>query len=102
MDSVGYPDFDACISGRLLVQAQALLMLRPARWTACPEKPEAASWLEVIKPAFEANVGQADPQVRFLSRGRGAQLFLTRQRSSAEVRNISQRDTASAAAGGQR
>ena len=30
-----------------------------------------------IQPAFEANVGQADPQVRFLSRGRGAQLFLT-------------------------
>ena len=30
-----------------------------------------------LKPAFEANVGQAHPQVRFLSRGRGAQLFLT-------------------------
>ena len=27
--------------------------------------------------AFETNVGQAHPQVRFLSRGRGAQLFLT-------------------------
>ncbi|HEU0005710.1 MAG TPA: SBBP repeat-containing protein, partial [Terriglobia bacterium] len=32
-----------------------------------------------LKPAFEANVGQAHPQVRFLSRGRGAQLFLTNQ-----------------------
>src|SRR5512145_406867 len=30
-----------------------------------------------MKPSFEANVGQAHPQVRFLSRGRGAQLFLT-------------------------
>ena len=28
-------------------------------------------------PAFEVNAGQAHPQVRFLSRGRGAQLFLT-------------------------
>jgi hypothetical protein len=32
-----------------------------------------------LKPFFEANVGQAHPQVRFLSRGRGAQLFLTNQ-----------------------
>ena len=30
-----------------------------------------------LEPAFEANVGQTHPQVRFLSRGRGAQLFLT-------------------------
>jgi Beta-propeller repeat len=28
-------------------------------------------------PVFEANDGQADPQVRFLSRGRGAELYLT-------------------------
>ena len=30
-----------------------------------------------LEPAFETNVGQTHPQVRFLSRGRGAQLFLT-------------------------
>ena len=28
-------------------------------------------------PAFEVNAGQAQPQVRFLSRGPGALLFLT-------------------------
>src|SRR5262245_50575826 len=32
-----------------------------------------------LKPAFEANVGQADSNVRFLSRGRGSQLYLTSQ-----------------------
>jgi len=32
-----------------------------------------------ISPTFEMNVGQADPQVRFLARGRGAQLFLTQE-----------------------
>ena len=30
-----------------------------------------------VKPAFEANVGQLDPRVRFLARGYGSQLFLT-------------------------
>ena len=30
-----------------------------------------------LEPAFEENVGQTHPEVRFLSRGRGAQLFLT-------------------------
>src|SRR4030095_508322 len=30
-----------------------------------------------LEPAFETNVGQTHPDVRFLSRGRGGQLFLT-------------------------
>ncbi|MCI0423602.1 MAG: SBBP repeat-containing protein, partial [Acidobacteria bacterium] len=40
-------------------------------------KAGAAELAGPLKAAFEANVGQTDPQVRFLSRGRGAQLFLT-------------------------
>ena len=42
-----------------------------------PGKARGSELAGSIKPSFEANVGQADPQVRFLSRGRGAQLFLT-------------------------
>jgi len=42
-------------------------------------KANGSDFVGSLKPVFEANVGQADAQVRFLSRGRGAQLFLTNQ-----------------------
>ena len=38
-----------------------------------------------LRPTFEPNVGQADSQVRFLSRSRGAQLFLTNQEAVLRV-----------------
>jgi len=42
-----------------------------------PGKAPGSELAGSIQPAFEANEGQTDPRVRFLSRGRGAQLFLT-------------------------
>ena len=42
-----------------------------------PAKARGSELAGSIRPAFETNLGQADPQVRFLSRGRGAQIFLT-------------------------
>src|SRR5262245_25356454 len=59
----------------------ALLCLAPACAGAdglpAPGKP-ALELSGRLSPRFEPNLGQADPQVQFLARGRGHTLFLTR------------------------
>src|SRR5713226_7988792 len=42
-----------------------------------PVKPALLETYSKLPLSFEANDGQADPQVKFLSRGRGYTLFLT-------------------------
>src|SRR5579863_5056524 len=42
--------------------------------------------------SFEANRGQTDPQVKFLARGRGYGLFLTRDEAVLEVQGSGARD----------
>ena len=59
----------------------ALAPLTPAK-PALAEVPEATKQQVVetygkLPPSFEANQGQTDPQVKFLSRGRGYSLSLT-------------------------
>ena len=41
------------------------------------EKPRIAEAYGNLPPSFEANQGQSDPRVKFISRGRGYTLFLT-------------------------
>src|SRR5262249_27978599 len=45
-----------------------------------------------LPPAFEANVGQTDAQVRFLSRGPGAALFLTDTEAVLSLRRTASAD----------
>ena len=77
MDSVGYPEFDARVSGPCRLNPKFYRMgIHQHDGQLAPAGP----WGELtgsLEPLFETNVGQAHPHVRFLSRGRGAQLFLT-------------------------
>jgi len=70
--------------GTTTVFAQNRTQLSPASGPpSTPERPGAAT-PQIVKAygalplSFEANQGQTDPQVKFLSRGRGYTLFLTR------------------------
>ena len=72
------PFFSAGLSAAALVAVGALCLTVSARYSPAPKKP--AGDANVIKrPAltFEANRGQTDSAVRFLSRGPGYTMLLT-------------------------
>jgi hypothetical protein len=66
------------LAGCLMVAAQAG---SPSATTSMQEKKTQQKWLESFEQlpmSFEANRGQTDPQVEFVSRGSGYTLFLTK------------------------
>src|SRR5437899_5727182 len=71
------------VKGMILLLALALASCAPApatrTSTEIPQatKPHVLATYGKLPLSFEANQGQADPQVKFLSRGRGYTLFLT-------------------------
>src|SRR5438128_1033575 len=71
------------VKGRILLPALALTSCAPAAATPTsteiPQatKPQVLAAYGKLPLSFEANQGQTDPQVKFLSRGRGYTLFLT-------------------------
>src|SRR5437660_12099220 len=71
------------VKGMILLLALALASCAPAPATrTSPElpqatKPQVLAAYGKLPLSFEANDGQADPQVKFLSRGSGYTLFLT-------------------------
>src|SRR5438094_10478985 len=71
------------MKGMILLLALALASCAPAPATRIsPElpqatKPQVLAAYGKLPLSFEANQGQTDPQVKFLSRGRGYTLFLT-------------------------
>src|SRR5437867_89347 len=73
----------AGVKGMILLLALALANCAPAPATRpsteIPQatKPQVLTAYGKLPLSFEANEGQADPQVKFLSRGRGYTLFLT-------------------------
>src|SRR5437899_2354900 len=73
----------AGVKGMILLLALALASGAPAparrTSTEIPQatKPQVLAAYGKLPLSFEANEGQADPQVKFLSRGRGYTLFLT-------------------------
>ena len=86
----GLPGDERCKGGRgrvphVLLRGVGLFALGlvlgsiPIRSGEFPARPAEARLEDYGSPAwsFEANVGQTDPRVKFLSRGRGYTLFLT-------------------------
>src|SRR2546428_5573680 len=73
----------AGVKGMILLLALALASCAPApatrTSTEIPQatKPQVLAAYGKVPLSFEANRGQADPQVKFLSRGSGYTLFLT-------------------------
>src|SRR5881628_4063484 len=73
----------AGVKGMILLLALALASCAPApatrTSTEIPQatKPQVLAAYGKLPLSFEANDGQADPQVKFLSRGSGYTLFLT-------------------------
>src|SRR5437879_9095471 len=71
------------VKGMILLLALALASCAPApatrTSTEIPQatKPQVLAAYGKLPLSFEANQGQTDPQVKFLSRGRGYTLFLT-------------------------
>src|SRR5437879_12199418 len=71
------------VKGMVLLLALALASCAPASAThpstEIPQatKPQVLAAYGKLPLSFEANQGQADPQVKFLSRGSGYTLFLT-------------------------
>src|SRR5436309_13192783 len=71
------------VKGMVLLLALALASCAPASAahpsTEIPQatKPQVLAAYGKLPLSFEANQGQTDPQVKFLSRGRGYTLFLT-------------------------
>ena len=74
----------------------------PETVTSAPAKPDEATRLQVIQNygkiplSFEANEGQQDRQVKFLSRGNGYNLFLTNGEAALELRKPDEKAKASA------
>src|SRR4051812_5673120 len=62
----------------LLTLAAPAFAQRSAAPVPPPQKAKVAAQLAALPLAFEANKGQADPSVKFLSRGPGYTMFLTR------------------------
>src|SRR2546428_13942938 len=71
------------VKGMVLLLALALASCAPASATRpsteIPQatKPQVMAAYGKLPLSFEANQGQTEPQVKFLSRGRGYTLFLT-------------------------
>src|SRR3989441_930914 len=71
------------VKGMVLLLALALASCAPASATRPPTETPQASKPQVLAAygklplSFEANQGQTEPQVKFLSRGSGYTLFLT-------------------------
>src|SRR5256712_13013514 len=90
----------AGVKGMILLLALALASCAPApatrTSTEIPQatKPQVLAAYGKLPLSFEANDGQADPQVKFLSRGSGYTLFLTSTeavlvlREGASARNV--------------
>src|SRR3989442_4986804 len=88
------------VKGMVLLLALALASCAPASGTRPPTetpqatKPQVLAAYGKLPLSFEANQGQTEPQVKFLSRGRGYTLFLTSTeavlalREGASARNV--------------
>src|SRR5256712_9405656 len=88
------------VKGMVLLLALPLASCAPASATRPPTEPPQATKPQVLAAygklplSFEANQGQTEPQVKFLSRGRGYTLFLTSTeavlalREGASARNV--------------
>src|SRR5438034_4880231 len=61
----------------LSVSLSVLLTVAPQAQVHPPDSPRIIEGYGKLPLAFEANQGQSDPQVKFLSRGAGYSLFLT-------------------------
>src|SRR5439155_2193069 len=71
------------------------IALTPHAATAAPEGKVAVQELYWKLPLwFEANQGQTDGQVQFLSRGKGYSLFLTPTEAVLVVRNLQEKPSA--------
>ena len=71
----------------ILAVSTGVLAADSPRSTAAPGNRTAAQKLSLLPLAFEANQGQVDGRVRFLSRGPGYTLFLTQQETVLRLAN---------------
>ncbi|ROZ76074.1 SBBP repeat-containing protein [Ramlibacter sp. WS9] len=75
-----FSNFRATVAtGCLCLAASGLAFAQPAPQAKLPVVDDVANGIDAFPLAFEQNLGQADPIVKFLARGLGYQVFLTAQ-----------------------